>query len=254
MVQSLAISPNEKWLASGSYDEILRVTNLSGGLEVYTFHGHKGIVNTICWLKDNQTLLSGGYDGCLYLHDIKKKTSKKIFELPSTIKSLQWNHSSKLLAIGSNDGVVRVMTLEAKMVYSSTPDTALINELAWSPQGDQIVSAGRSKNLIIHDIRKKTSRLFKIGAHRKSIKSVSWSKDGLYLLTGSYDESVKIWDYKKQALLKQIFQHQGGVSRVRFSSDSKKVVTASWDSKLRFFTFDGTMVSHYNHQQRRKIC
>jgi WD40 repeat protein len=60
-VTSVALSPDAKWLASGSWDKSVRIWDLSGGVCEHVFRGHNGRVAFIAWMADGRTLVCGGY-------------------------------------------------------------------------------------------------------------------------------------------------------------------------------------------------
>jgi WD40 repeat protein len=49
-------------LVSGSYDETIKIWNLSTGKEVHTLTGHKAEVNSVALSADGQMLVSGSTD------------------------------------------------------------------------------------------------------------------------------------------------------------------------------------------------
>lgn len=67
----------------------------------------------------------------------------------------------------------------------------------FSPRGDYLALGCSNGGVVIYDMD--TFRPIcvlgnKMGAHMRSVQSISWSPDGKYLLTGSRDWSVKLWD------------------------------------------------------------
>lgn len=67
----------------------------------------------------------------------------------------------------------------------------------FSPHGDYLALGCSNGGVVIYDMD--TFRPIcvlgnKMGAHMRSVQSISWSPDGRYLLTGSRDWSVKLWD------------------------------------------------------------
>jgi WD40 repeat protein len=56
---------------------------------------------------------------------------------------------------------------------------------------------------------------------------VHFSQDGTKLASGSYDNTIKIWDLKTRSVDATLEGHTQGVSSVHFSSDGNKLASGS---------------------------
>ena len=57
--------------------------------------------------------------------------------------------------------------------------------------------------------------------YSKSVKSVSYSPDGQYIVSGSLDKTIKVWNSKTEALLHTLQGHSSLVRSVCYSPDGK---------------------------------
>jgi hypothetical protein len=62
---------------------------------------------------------------------------------------------------------------------------------------------------------------------------VSFSSDGKRIVTGSYDNSARVWDVREGTPLIELNGHTKGVHCVAFSPDGMRIVTGSLDSTAR---------------------
>ena len=69
--------------------------------------------------------------------------------------------------------------------------------------------------------------------HAGSVKSASFSGDGLRVVTASQDGTARIWDAQSGRLAAEPLPHKEGVVAASFSADSRRVVTASSDKTAR---------------------
>ncbi len=58
-----------------------------------------------------------------------------------------------------------------------------------------------------------------------AVSSVAYTRDDRYLLTGSRDGSIRLWDRKKAEVVRRWYPHQGHVNRMRVSPDGAWVLS-----------------------------
>jgi hypothetical protein len=69
--------------------------------------------------------------------------------------------------------------------------------------------------------------------HEKWVRSVSYSPDGLRIVSGSWDTTVRVWDASSGAQLLCLRGHEREVSSVSYSSDGLRIVSGSGDKTVR---------------------
>ena len=71
------------------------------------------------------------------------------------------------------------------------------------------------------------------GAH-ECVRSVSFSGDGSRIVSGSYDNTVRVWDaVSGECVLGPLEGHTDGVKSVSFSGDGSRIVSGSYDNTVR---------------------
>jgi len=68
-VTSVTFSPDGRTLASGSYDQTVRLWEVSSGQCLNVLQGHTNMVTSVAFSPDGKTLASGSSDGTINLWD-----------------------------------------------------------------------------------------------------------------------------------------------------------------------------------------
>ncbi|TFK61453.1 WD40 repeat-like protein [Pluteus cervinus] len=75
-----------------------------------------------------------------------------------------------------------------------------------------------------------------LNGHSYSVSSVVYSPDGRYLVSGSYDKTVRIWNATTGQPLGKPFQgHNDSVQSVAYSPDGRHVISGSYDRTVRIW-------------------
>ncbi|KAK6603633.1 Vegetative incompatibility protein HET-E-1-like protein 15 [Botrytis cinerea] len=78
--------------------------------------------------------------------------------------------------------------------------------------------------------------------HAYSVTSVAFSPDSKQIVSGSWDDTVKLWDTMTGAILYTLKGHTEYVTSVAFSPDGKQIVSGSWDKTVKLWdTITGAM-------------
>ena len=68
-----------------------------------------------------------------------------------------------------------------------------------------------------------------------SVSSVAVTPDGKYVVSGSSDETIKLWDIKTGEVIRTFEGHTSYVSSVAVTSNGKYVVSGSWDETIKLW-------------------
>jgi WD40 repeat protein len=68
--------------------------------------------------------------------------------------------------------------------------------------------------------------------HSESVMSVAYSPDGGNIASGSWDNSVKVWDVMS-GVITATLKHSNHVDSVTYSPDGKYIASGSWDKTVK---------------------
>ena len=158
-IYSLALSPDGKTLATGSYDQKIKIWDLVSGKEIKMLSGHNGCVYHLAFRKDGKILASASADRTVKLWDVESGERRD------------------------------TLTQSLKELYS----------LAFSPDGKWLVAGGADNRIRLWEIGEAAAEasdhmLESKFAHEGAILSLVFSADGKTLVSSGDDKTVKLWD------------------------------------------------------------
>ena len=160
----------------------------------------------------------------------------------SPITAVAFHPAGRLLAVGSY-GQVTVWDLhEVRPATVLTNVLGAVNDLRFSPDGQLLAVAGGQASAR-GDLRLFTVSDWKLRAslsgHEDVVNSVSFSKDGQKLLSGSFDRTARLWEVASSKLERVLTHHSDFVTAVGFAPDGRHLFTGSKDRSVRLVELSG---------------
>jgi len=232
-ITCLAISPNGQTLASGSYDKTIRLWALDTGELLHTLTGRPDRVRYLAFSPNGQTLISSGdweikiwavrtgkllrilagnsnsarnvafspdghtcavasLDGTLELWNPHTGRLLRTFSSQlSAITSLAYSLDGQILASGSSSAIHLWNSTTGKPLRSFSTQSSGTASIAFNPDGKTLACAsGKTIELWNWQSGKRMSTL---SGHFRVVESVAFSPKGKILVSGSSDQTIKIW-------------------------------------------------------------
>ncbi|GAB4423860.1 MAG: hypothetical protein Kow00106_20840 [Anaerolineae bacterium] len=112
--------------------------------------------------------------------------------------------------------------------------------IAWSPDGQMLVSVGEDDRLQIWEVAS-GAVLAVLTGHWGDVNSVAWSPDGSRLASASADDTVRVWKAASGVALNVLTGHKADVNSVAWSPDGRLLASGSDDNTVRLWeTAHGT--------------
>jgi WD40 repeat protein len=237
---SVAVSPDGKILASGSFDHNIKLWDVSTGVELRVLTGHSFVVESVAFSPDGKTLASASWDRTAKLWDVSTGAVMFTFKGHSAVvNSVAFSPDGKILATGSADHTIRLWDAssgaELRLLkgHAAEDDTSIagIPSVAFSPDGKILASGGDDHTVRIWDVST-GALLHTLTGHTAVVHSVAFSPDGNVLVSGSGDHFVKLWDVAKGVELRTLPAFPSYVASVAFSPDGKILAIAGGDKTI----------------------
>lgn len=158
-------------------------------------------------------------------------------------------------ASASHDGTIREWAFSpvgGTMSHRTVVEVAdIIDSLSLSPCG-HLAAVGCGGSVKLYRLPD-WGQVWSVKAHENGVYSVSWSPDGRFLASGSYDRTVKILSAHTGATLRTLRGHTEWISSVFISQDGTKVLSGSSDKTVRvwrIFEHDDILASMLYHLPR----
>ncbi|OZJ02670.1 hypothetical protein BZG36_04060 [Bifiguratus adelaidae] len=223
-------------IISGSDDQCINIYDTKTGRLIRTLEGHDGGVWALQYV--GNTLVSGSTDRTVRVWDIERGVCTHVFTgHTSTVRCLQIvmpvnvNPDPKgkpvmqpeypMIVTGSRDSTLKVWKLPVK------DDEPFISDSSTSPSEQP-----EQRNPYYRHT---------LTGHGHSVRALA--ANGNLVVSGSYDNSIRVWNISTGELIHHMEGHSQKVYSVVMSPDRKLCMSGSMDSTVRIWNLeDGTQV------------
>jgi WD40 repeat protein/Flp pilus assembly protein TadD len=235
-VRDVSFSPDGKQVASGSYDNAVRLWDVATGKTTATLEGHTDRLFSVSFSPDGKQLASGSADNTVRLWDVAMGKELATLEgHKDRVYSVSFSPNGKQLASGSKDNTIRLWDVATgKLLATLQGHTGRVFSVSFSPDGKQLASGSADTTVRIWDVAtgKTTATL---QGHTNWVWSVSFSPNGKQLASGSADNTMRIWDVATGKTTATLQGHTNWVSSVSFSPDGKQLASGAADNTVRIW-------------------
>jgi len=195
MVWSVSISADGKRIASGSWDNTVRVWEADTGREIAVLRGHEGLVRSVSISADGKRIVSGSDDRTVRVWEAD--TGREIAVLrghEDSVGSVSITADGKRIASGSWDNTVRVWEADTgwEIVVLRGHEWE-VRSVSISADGKRIVSGSYDKTVRVWEAD--TGReIAVLRGHQTGVRSVSISGDEREIISQDWNGRILRWN------------------------------------------------------------
>jgi WD40 repeat protein/serine/threonine protein kinase len=250
----VAVSPDGRLILTAQYPPNVRLRDRETGRLIRAFDLGGKATRGVVFSPDGSLALFGDIDGVVRLLDLVTGEHREFRGHANGVAAVAFSPDGRRAysaggGLGVNaedreatDFAVRVWDLETGQQLSPLEGhKGTIRDIAISPDGRHLVSAGSDAVAILWDAR--TGRLVhRLAGHTGPVTGVAFLPDGRRALSTSDDSTIRLWDVESG---REVFDHfkdpTGHNHRLAVSPDGHRLFTnGSWDEGdgLRYWNLD----------------
>ncbi len=230
-VTGLAYSTDGKWLACGSYKEVVLVDPNDGETK-RRLAGFPEQVTAVAFSPDGQYLSGAGgtpgRQGEVRIWKVGSWSEVAVLKgHADTVLAMAWRPGKPQLATASLDKLILIWDVDAgKVARTIKSHSDIVNGLSYSPDGSKLASASSDKTAKVFDAETGL-QLAGLTTHQDSVLAVAFSPDGKHLATASADRNMSLWKVGQWNNPIRGFGHTGPVFALAWRPDGSSLWAGS---------------------------
>jgi WD40 repeat protein/serine/threonine protein kinase len=266
-VYSVDWSADGKWIATGSNDGVngyVQVWNAKTGERVNQKFGdnadestsHTDDVLSVHFSKSDSEsgikLLTASYDNTARLWDVATgKQERRFLGHTWWVWDAQFSPDESKIVTVSQDGTAIVWDSETGEPGAPfTGHRGPVYSAAFSSDGNSVVTGGYDKRVLVwqpadvrpYDFTRLSSnsgsvippaKFRSLDGHEGPVRAVAFSQDGIRIISGGQDNTIRLWNAEGGQLLKTFRGHDGAVRAVAFAESDQVILSGSRDNSIR---------------------
>jgi WD40 repeat protein/serine/threonine protein kinase len=261
-VSCFAPSPDGQRLATGSYDQALKVWDMRTGHELVPLHRElDGTVDSVVFSPDGQLLAAAinhskpreeAGPGEVKLWDMRTRRELHCLRGHSKlVGSIAFSPDGKWLASASADQTLKLWDVATgKEMQTLRGKANGIHGVAIHPDGQRLAWGNGDGTVTCWD-RSGNKEIQVLQGCVPEDKNLAFSPDGKWLASPGHGESIRLWDTTTWQSVVTLAGHTRPVQCLAFSRDSRRLASAGSDQAIRVWDLPaGRQVLHLRTRSR----
>ena len=220
VARCVAESPDNKILATGHDEGIIRFWNGETGDVERSWTGHEGSLTQITFSPDGLLLATGSWDGTAKLWDTASGEQVAVFHMPPHCYDLAFSPDGHKLACSSENDAMIFDVASHKRLHLLQGHQNSAGRVAFSPDGQLLATGSDDRTIRTWNVQ--TGKVeHVIGAHKDNISSLAFAPDGHTIASGGDTGVIAFSHIRTGRFLFDTKVGQHAVRSLQFSPDGQ---------------------------------
>jgi WD40 repeat protein len=191
----IALSPDDKYLASGHENNTLQIWDLQTLERIHLSSEHRGWVTSVDFHPQLPLLVSSSIDGTFKLWNYQTgKCLKTATAHTNIVWEVKFRPQGNGIASVSNDGLAKLWNLDLECLHTFEVGIVLGHPIAFSPDGQLFACCCTDSKIRLWDVE--SGRLLRVLPSGRNLWNIIFSPNGRTLVSSSGAAQVKFWDVR----------------------------------------------------------
>lgn len=220
-------SLDDKLIISGGgfQDKTIKIWEFPSCNLKKVIEGHTGYISDLIISPDNKNIISASGDNTIKIWDLNSgNLINSLIDHRSPVFYLCFSADRMNLISGDMDGIIKIRPFEIPTDEKSEE----IENVNYKIPIDKNIPPPTPVNAY---------SIIKTPGHSDTVTSIKLTSDGQYLVSASYDNTVKIWDFYQGDLIRTLRGHSSWIISVSLTPDDDKIISSDLDGTIKIWEF-----------------
>ena len=242
-VWALDISHDGRQIASGGWDQRVRLWRTSDGASEGALDDHGGNVLSVAYNHDGRFLAVAGNTDQIEIWTMRgRRLMRSIRDQHGYQESVRFSSDDQLIISSSGDGRICFWRInDGSLVHEIQPQVRA-QTIAVHPDGRSLALGCADGTVRLWGIREGT-QIQALGGHNSGVNSLDYGPSGGLLVSGDGVGVVRLWDLDTSRVRQELRGHQNAVRSVAIHPDGQAVASGGVDGSIRLWRVsDGALL------------